>query len=193
MICAVVLAGGKARRMGGGDKPLLQAGGVSLLAQIVGRLAGQVEAMAISANADPGRFVAFGLPVLADGAFVGQGPLAGILAGMDWAASLGAEQLLSIPGDTPLIPADLAHQLAPGPAFAVSGGRLHPAVGLWPVTFRETLLQRLSQPGSRSVRGFAETIGARQVEFSITSGDPFLNANTPADLAEIRRIVTTET
>lgn len=193
MICAIVLAGGEARRMGGGDKPLLQAGGVSLLARILDRLSGQAEAVAISANGNPTRFAAFGLPVLDDGAFTGEGPLAGILAGMDWAARLGANHLLSVPGDTPFIPSGLAGQLAPGPAFAVSGGRLHPAVGLWPVICRETLRQRLSRPGSRSVRGFAEAIGARQVEFSIISGNPFLNANTPADLAEIRRIVTAET
>ena len=188
MIVAVVLAGGSASRMGGGDKPLLLAGGTTLLEHILRRLRVQADRIAISANGDPARFARFGRDVLGDGAFAGQGPLAGILAGLDWAAACGGAALLSVPGDTPFIPCDLAARLAPAPAYAASGGRLHPAVGLWPVACRLLLRARLAQPGPRSVRRFAEAIGAREVAFAETSGDPFLNANTPADLAEICRI-----
>ena len=187
MIAAVILAGGEARRLGGGDKPLLEIGGTTLLARILQVLATEIESIAISANGDPQRFVVFDVPVLNDGAFLGFGPLAGILAGLDWAARVGASRMLSVPGDTPFIPPDLARRLAPAPAFAASGGRAHPAVALWPVSCRTVLRERLSGPGSRSVIGFAESIAARRVEFSQQRGDPFMNVNTPADLAAVQQ------
>ena len=87
---ALILAGGKASRMGGGDKPLLDVGGSSMLARVIAALRPDAAAVAISANGDPARFGAFALPVLPDGAFVDQGPLAGVLAGLDWAATLHA-------------------------------------------------------------------------------------------------------
>ena len=179
MIATLVLAGGLASRMGGGDKPLLELGGRTLIARIMERIAGPV---AISANGDPARFAAFGCPVLGDGEHAGQGPLAGVLAGLGWAASLGADALLTVPGDTPFIPRGLAGALAPAPAWAVSGGRCHTLVALWQPLVRERLMASLSEPGSRSVTAFGEALGMRTVVFATEPFDPFLNVNTPADL-----------
>ncbi|MGH7041060.1 MAG: NTP transferase domain-containing protein [Acetobacteraceae bacterium] len=120
---ALVLAGGSGRRLGGVDKSLLDLGGRALLAWIIERLRTEpVGAIALSANGDPARFAAFGLPVLDDGPFAGAGPLAGLLAGLDWAASRGAATLLSVPGDTPFVPAGLVQALAPPPACAAGDG-----------------------------------------------------------------------
>ncbi|WP_264812285.1 NTP transferase domain-containing protein, partial [Gluconacetobacter sacchari] len=116
----VVLAGGAATRMGGGDKPLLTAGRMTLLARLLMRLAADGMTLAISARGDGGRFAAYGLPVLPD-PVEGAGPLAGVLAAMDWAAGLGRPWVLTVPGDTPFVPRGLAAALAPGPAVAASG------------------------------------------------------------------------
>ncbi|MDR3536680.1 MAG: molybdenum cofactor guanylyltransferase MobA [Acetobacteraceae bacterium] len=181
---ALVLAGGEARRMGGGDKPLLDVGGQAILAHILAVLAPLP--VAISANGDPHRFAATGCPVLGDGAFVGEGPLAGVLAGLDWAAGRGAQTLLTVPGDTPFVPPDLVRRLAPAPACAASLGRRHPLVALWPVACRGALRAWLALPGPRAVTRFAESIGMRAVDFPVQSGDPFLNVNTPEELMAAR-------
>jgi molybdopterin-guanine dinucleotide biosynthesis protein A len=119
-LAAVILAGGRASRMGGGDKPLLMLGGTPMLTRIIAAVAVETATVALSANGDPGRFARFGRPVLADPpGFARQGPLAGLLAGLDWAAGQGAEALLSVPGDTPFMPPGLAAALAPAPAFSV--------------------------------------------------------------------------
>src|SRR4029077_4702387 len=114
---------GTARRMGGGDKPLLDLAGRRMIERIIAAL--EAPHIAISANGDPARFASLRLPVLGDGAFIDQGPLAGVLAGLDWAASLGADALLTVPGDTPFIPQGLAAALAPPPACAASNDRPH--------------------------------------------------------------------
>jgi molybdopterin-guanine dinucleotide biosynthesis protein A len=183
-VAALVLAGGEARRMGGGDKPLLNVGGRTMLAAVIAAL--DVPDIAISANGDPARFAAFGLPVLADGAFVGQGPLAGLLAGLRWAAALGMDALLTAPGDTPFLPSGLARRLAPSPGCAESGGRRHHLVALWPVTSAKALHDLLSAPGPRRVAIFAERIHMRYVEFEVRAFDPFANVNSPGELARAR-------
>ncbi len=183
MTVAVVLAGGQARRMGGGDKTLLQLDGVSLLDRIL--LALRPSPVAISANGDPGRFSAYRVPVLADGPFQDQGPLAGILAGLDWAISQNADALLTVPGDTPLIPCDLAHTLSPAPACAASRGRVHHLVALWPTSARDALRAWLTAPGPRDVAGFAATLGPRIIDFPAEAWDPFTNVNTPMDLERL--------
>jgi molybdopterin-guanine dinucleotide biosynthesis protein A len=188
-LAALVLAGGQARRMGGRDKPLLELAGQSMLGRIIAVLSRDTERIAISANGDPARFAAFARPVLDDGAFAGQGPLAGVLAGLDWAAGLGAEVLLTVPGDTPLIPVGLAGALAPAPATATSGGRVHHLVALWPVAARARLRRMLSEPGSRGVAHFGAAVGTRFVDFPLLPCDPFLNVNTVADLAAARAIM----
>jgi molybdopterin-guanine dinucleotide biosynthesis protein A len=184
-LAALVLAGGTARRLGGGDKPLLDLGGQPMLARVLAVLAPEAAAVAISANGDPGRFAAFGLPVLPD-AFAGQGPLAGVLAGLDWAAGQGAAALLTAPGDTPFLPTGLAAALAPPPACAAGAGRVHHLVALWPVAVRGRLRDTLSCAGPRDVGLFAAAIGMRAVAFSAVPFDPFMNVNTPVDLASAR-------
>jgi molybdenum cofactor guanylyltransferase len=187
-VAALVLAGGRARRLGGGDKPLLLLGRTPMLTRIIDMLRPEAAAIAVSANGDPTRFAAFGLPVLPDGAFADAGPLAGVLAGLDWAAACGAQALLTVPGDTPFVPAGLAQRLAPPPACAVSAGRVHSLVALWPIGCRDRLRALLGAPGRRDVRYFAAEIGMRQVDFAMAKWDPFLNVNTPEDLAVARAI-----
>ena len=116
--------------------------------------------IALSANGDPSRFSAYGLPVLPD-PIPGQGPLGGVLAGLEWAAGLGAHALLTVPGDTPLIPPGLSAALTPSPSVAESGGQRHHLVALWPVSAARPLRKWLQAPGSRSVRRFAESLPMR--------------------------------
>lgn len=186
-IAALVLAGGRARRMGGGDKTLLGLDDRPMLAHVLAALAPLP--VALSANGDPTRFDAFGLKVLADGPFQDQGPLAGVLAGLDWAAGIGAAALLTVPGDTPLIPPGLAASLAPAPACARSLGQAHHLIALWPVAAREALRAFLLVPGPRHVGRFAAGLGMRMVDFPAEAWDPFANANTPEDLARLRAMI----
>ncbi len=186
MIAGLALAGGASRRMGGADKPLLPLRGRPLIAYVLDRLRSETAAVAISANGDPERFAPFSLPVLPDGPFAGRGPLAGILAGLDWAAALGATALLTIPADTPFAPPGIAAALAPPPACAASLGRTHHLVALWPVDARHELRIVLSAHGPFSAHRFATTLGVRHVAFPQTNGpDPFSNVNTPEDLSRI--------
>jgi molybdopterin-guanine dinucleotide biosynthesis protein A len=177
--------------MGGGDKTLLRIGGRPLLSHILHSLTGQVGTLALSANGDPARFGNFSLPVLPDTTGFDAGPLAGVLAGLDWAASLGAEALLSVPGDTPFLPGDLARRLANGArtggavaASPDSDGRLrrHPTCALWQVGRRHALREAL-EGGLRKVGLWADLQNAATVRFESLPFDPFFNVNTPDDLA----------
>ena len=181
----VILAGGQARRMGGGDKGRLMLGGRSLLERVIGRLGPQVGALALNANGDPARFADLGLPVLPDSLPDHPGPLAGVLAGMDWAAAQGAEAIVTAAADTPFFPRDLVARLqgaaANGLALAadVEGFR-HPTFGLWPVALREDLRAALGG-GLRKIVQWADTHGAGRAVFD--DPDAFFNVNTPGDLA----------
>ncbi|MHC0054217.1 molybdenum cofactor guanylyltransferase MobA [Actibacterium sp. D379-3] len=186
----VILAGGQAARMGGGDKALLALGGQSLLAHVAGRLGPQVDRLAISANGDPARFAATGLPVLPDSMAGFPGPLAGILAGLDWAADNGADCIVTAAVDTPFLPRDLvaglqraAVQAGAPIALAASLGRAHPTFGLWPVALRDDLRAALAA-GTRRVRAWAEGHGAVTAAFPAGAFDPFFNINTQADLVQ---------
>lgn len=196
----VILAGGLATRMGGGDKGLLPLGHGVILDHVIARLAPQVGAMALNANGDSARFARFGLPVLPDPLPEYPGPLAGVLAGLDWAAGLGAERIVSVAADTPFFPRDLvvclqaaaegqAHPLVlaatSGDAQTRSRSRSglvrHPTFGLWPVALRHDLREAL-EGGLRKVVLWTEKHGGREAVFD-TPGDPFFNVNTPEDLA----------
>ncbi len=190
-VLGVILAGGRATRMGGGDKGMLPLGGQRIIDNVVDRLGPQVGGMALNANGDPARFAGLGLPVLADSLPDWPGPLAGVLAGMDWAAAKGADAVVSAAADTPFLPRDLVAGLraAAGPsglALAASRdaeGKLwrHPTFGLWPVALRDDLRAAL-EGGLRKVVIWTDTHGAGTAEFGAEGVDPFFNVNTPEDL-----------
>jgi molybdopterin-guanine dinucleotide biosynthesis protein A len=191
----IILAGGLATRMGGGDKALLPLGDGTLLGHVIDRLAPQVAGLALNANGDPARFDGFGLPVLADsiGGFVG--PLAGVLAGMDWAAGQGAETIVTAAADTPFFPCDLVPQLmlaAQGMAhplvLAQTDDGRHPTFGLWPVALRDDLRAAL-QGGLRKVVAWSDAHGGRVAHFPSPRFDPFFNVNTPDDLARAEALL----
>lgn len=196
-ILGVILAGGLARRMGGGDKPLVKIAGRPILAHVIERLSPQCAALVLNANNDPARFDAFGLPVVADSVDGFAGPLAGVLAGMDYAAERapGADFVLSAPGDTPFLPEDLVSRLAAAGAdangkiaVAASGGRVHHAVALWPVALREALRHALIEEGERKVSAFIERFANVNVAWPCDRFDPFFNVNRPHDLDEALRM-----
>ncbi|MFN3955873.1 MAG: molybdenum cofactor guanylyltransferase MobA [Pararhodobacter sp.] len=188
----VILAGGRATRMGGGDKGLRQIAGQALLDRVIARLAPQVGAMALNANGDPARLAAFGLPVIADSLADHPGPLAGVLAGLDWAAAQGAHAVVTVAADTPFFPGDLVARLqaAAGPrglALAASPDeagivRRHPTFGLWPVALREDLRAALTG-GLRKIVLWTDRHDAGLAIFAATPFDPFFNVNTPEDIA----------
>ncbi len=193
----VILAGGQATRMGGGDKGLRMVAGQRLLDHVLERLAPQVAAMALNANGDPARFAEFGLPVLPDSLPDFPGPLAGVLAGMDWAAAQGAEAVVSVAADTPFFPRDLVARLqaAAGPsglalAATREGGKLwrHPTFGLWPVALRADLRAAL-EGGLRKVVIWTDKHGAGTAEFDSLPFDPFFNINTPQDIETAAQLV----
>jgi molybdenum cofactor guanylyltransferase len=187
----VILAGGLARRMGGGDKPLLRLAGRPLLDHVAERLGPQCESLILNINGDPARFSELQFPVVADSIPSHPGPLAGILAALDWAARHrpALAWVVSAPGDTPFLPPDLvsrlheAREVAGRPlACAASGGQLHPAVGLWPVGLRHDLREAIAR-GLRSVRDWARLHGLAEASWVPAPLDPFFNINTPEDLA----------
>lgn len=188
----VILAGGRATRMGGGDKGLRHLGDRRLIDHVIDRLAPQCAALAINANGDPARFAEFGLPVLADSLPDHPGPLAGVLAGLDWAAAEGHAAIVTAAADTPFFPRDLARRLAAaagpsGLALAASRdaeGKLwrHPTFGLWPVALRDDLRAAL-RGGLRKIVLWTDAHGAGLAEFPATPFDPFFNVNTPEDIA----------
>jgi len=186
-IAALILAGGQGSRLGGVDKAFVELGGRTLVAHLLGRLAPQVAPVGISANGDASRFDDLGLKVLPD-EHRGKGPLAGVAAGLEWAAQIGVQALLTVPVDTPFIPHDLLNRLAPCPSVAVFEGRQHHLVALWPVAFLPALERFLSAPGAYKVRDALTLCSARQVWFE-GARDPFVNINTPADLVSAARKV----
>jgi molybdenum cofactor guanylyltransferase len=197
----VVLAGGLARRMGGGDKPLREIGGRTILARVIARLAPQCACLLLNANGDPLRFASFGLPVVSDGLEHYPGPLAGILAGLDWAAAHrpNAQWILSAPGDCPFLPRDLVARLRQAVttegaelAVAASQGRTHPVVGLWSVALRDALRQALVVEGQRRVGEWTGRYRVATVAWPAEPFDPFFNANTVEDLAEAERLAANE-
>lgn len=184
-IFGIILAGGLGRRMGGGaDKALLPLAGRPLVSHVQDRLEPQVERLALSANGPAARLAFTGLPVLPDAQ--PQGPLSGVLSALDWAAEAGAEAVVSASVDTPFLPGDLVPRLwlagNGGLAVADCGGRLHPTCALWPVTLRAPLRDWLATGGAKLMVFCAEQGAARAV-FPTGAPDPFLNLNTPADLA----------
>ncbi len=193
----VVLAGGLARRMGGGDKARIRIGGVTVLERIIERLRPQCAGLILNANTDAARFADIGLPVVADSVPDYAGPLAGILAGLDWTAEHATqiEWIVSAPGDCPFLPRDLVtrlHQARVGAsallACASSAKRPHPAAAIWPVELREDLRRALTRDGVRRVTEWSARYPFGMAAWAATPVDPFFNINKPEDVAEAGRL-----
>jgi molybdenum cofactor guanylyltransferase len=197
----LILAGGLARRMGGGDKARITIGGKTILDRVLATMAPQCGRLIINANGDPARFADTGLPVVADSVPDFAGPLAGILAGLDWAAAHAPDvtDLASVPGDCPFLPADLVQRLAVTRAEAKtplacarSGDWRHPVVGLWPVALREDLRQALMIEGLHKIEIWTARHGVAIAGWPLEPVDPFFNVNTPEDVAAAERVAAQE-
>src|SRR5882724_630182 len=193
----LVLAGGLARRMGGGDKARIRIGGATILARVLARFKPQCAAVILNANGDPARYADTGLPVVPDTVPDFAGPLAGILAGLDWAAEHAPEtaDVLSVPGDCPFLPRDLvprliaARQAERRPlACARSGEWRHPVVGLWPIALRNDLRKALVEEDLHKIEIWTARHGVAIADWPETPVDPFFNVNTPKDAAQAERI-----
>jgi molybdopterin-guanine dinucleotide biosynthesis protein A len=196
-IPSVLLAGGLARRMGGGDKPMRVIAGKTILERVISRLRPQCGGLILNANGDPTRFAQFGLPVIADNVADFPGPLAGILAGLDWVAANRPDVnwMLSAAGDCPFLPRNLVARLDHERreqnaelAVAASGGQTHPVIGLWSVRLREELRQALIAEGLRKIDRWTSRYPIATVTWPTAPFDPFFNANTIEDIAEADRL-----
>jgi molybdopterin-guanine dinucleotide biosynthesis protein A len=192
----VILAGGLARRMGGGDKPLRLVGGETILERVIASVGPQCAALALNANGDPARFASFGLPVIADSVEGFVGPLAGVLAGMDFAQAQGRAWLLSVAADCPFLPRDLATRLTQARdaqdcdiVVARSGGQAHPVIALWRVALRDDLRHALVDEGLRKIDRWTARHACAHVDWPAEPVDPFFNANAPEDLAAAERLL----
>jgi molybdopterin-guanine dinucleotide biosynthesis protein A len=193
----VLLAGGLARRMGGGDKPMRTIGGRTILDRVIARLSPQCSGLILNANGDPARFVSVGLKVVADDVPGFPGPLAGILAALDWTAANrpGTEWVLSAAGDCPFLPRDLVGRLHEARvrenaqlAVAASGDQTHPVIGLWRVALRDELRHALVVEDLRKIDRWTARYPLATVTWPAEPLDPFFNANTVEDIAEAERL-----
>ena len=196
-ILGLILAGGLARRMGGGDKARIRIGGVTILGRVIACLAPQCSAIIINANGDLTRFADTRLPVVSDSVPDFAGPLAGILAGLDWAAAHAPDvaDLVSVPGDCPFLPHDLVARLSAARAAAGtplacarSGDWRHPVVGLWPVRLRDDLRKALTEEDLHKIEVWTARHGVAIADWAAKPVDPFLNVNTHEDVVEAEHI-----
>jgi molybdenum cofactor guanylyltransferase len=193
----VLLAGGLARRMGGGDKPLKTIGGRTILDHVIARLTPQCDELILNANGDPARFASFGLTVVADTVEGFAGPLAGVLAALDWTAANrpSVEWVLSAATDCPFLPHDLVARLQRARqdesaqlAVAASDGQTHPVIGLWRVSLRDELRHALVVEDIRKIDRWTARYPLATVSWPAEPVDPFFNANTVDDIAEAERL-----
>ncbi len=193
----VLLAGGLARRMGGGDKPMRQIGGRTILERVIARLKPQCSELILNANGDPARFARFDLPVISDTVENFPGPLAGILAALDWVATSRPDVslVLSAAADCPFLPRDLVARLHQAfreqdaqLAVAASDGQSHPVIGLWSVALRDELRHALVQEDVRKIDRWTARYRLATVTWPTEPLDPFFNANTMDDITEADRL-----
>jgi len=193
----LVLAGGQARRMGGGDKALIRIGGQTILERVLARLRPACARIILNANGDPTRFASVGLPVIPDSVPDFAGPLAGVLAGLDWAAANAPDiaWMASVPGDCPFLPADVVARLHEARiaqnkplACAQSGDWRHPVVGLWPVSLREDLRRAVIEEDLHKIEVWTARHGVAIAVWPDTPVDPFFNVNTPEDAAAAEKL-----
>ncbi|MDE0944484.1 MAG: molybdenum cofactor guanylyltransferase MobA [Alphaproteobacteria bacterium] len=200
-IVGLLLAGGGARRMGGGDKCLRPLGDRTLLTHVIERLGPQVDELVLNANGDPTRFAEYHLPVVADSIPGMAGPLAGILTGMEWLAENrpDTKMMLSIPTDGPFLPLDLVGRLAAAKmgqdgaqiACAKSGDRTHPPIALWDVDLADDLRRAMVDEDMRKIDLWTARYDLVHVEWPVEPFDPFFNANRPEDLARAEALAET--
>jgi molybdopterin-guanine dinucleotide biosynthesis protein A len=192
----VILAGGLAKRMGGGDKPMRILDGRTILDHVISRFRPQCDDLLLNANGDPDRFAAFGLPVIADSLEDYPGPLAGVLAALDWAAEQRpqARWVASVAGDCPFLPRDLVARLHAARAeinatlaVAQSGAQRHPVAALWRVDLRDELRSALLS-GVRKIQLWTGRYPIAVASWTAEPVDPFFNVNTTDDLDEARRL-----
>lgn len=197
-ILAVVLAGGLARRMGGGDKCLKLLAGRPILAYVLERLDGQAERILLNANGDVRRFAAWEMPVAADVITGFGGPLVGVLTALEWAMAHapGITDVVSVPADGPFLPRDLVRRLVEARtetdavlAQAASNGRPNPVVGLWPVALAPALRRAIVEEGIAKVDAWTARYSLATADFGKARFDPFFNANTQEDLADAERLL----
>jgi molybdenum cofactor guanylyltransferase len=197
-VLAAILAGGQARRLGGGDKCLQLLAGRPILAHVLERLDGQAAQIILNANGDPDRFAAWDLPVVADVLAGFGGPLVGVLTALEWAARHAPDvtDVVSVPADGPFLPRDLVRRLIEGRgqvgavlACAASAGRPNPVVGLWPVTVAGALRRAIIEERVAKVDAWTARYPLATVAFDVGSVDPLFNINTAADLARAARMI----
>ncbi|WP_339085755.1 molybdenum cofactor guanylyltransferase MobA [Hyphomicrobium sp. ghe19] len=198
-ILGVILAGGRSRRFGGGDKGLADLGGQPILAHVIARFRPQVGRLILNVNGDPMRFGAYGLETISDEENPELGPLSGLLAAMDWAARHAPRYIAiaTVSADVPFLPEDLVARLnasrGDGVAIARSGDRRHPTIAVWPTSFRRTIAEALDKR-ALSVDRLAADLNAVAVAFPMrniqcANVDPFFNINTPDDLSTARALL----
>lgn len=198
-VVGVLLAGGLARRMGGGDKPLMMLGGKPLIDHVIARAKSQVDRLILNANGNPARFAPYDLPVVPDSVAGFAGPLAGVLAGMEWTRENRPEcpLIATFAADTPFFPRDLVARLlgvldaGADIACAQSGGRNHPVFGLWPTALANDLRASLVDDGVRKIDAWTAKYRIAPVMFADEPHDPFFNVNRPEDLARAEDILGT--
>jgi molybdopterin-guanine dinucleotide biosynthesis protein A len=197
-IAGLILAGGLSRRMGGGDKALIEVDGQTLLDRVIERLSPQVGPMVLNANGDPARFASLTLPVAPDVIEGYAGPLVGVLTGLEWLKhhTMGVEWMVSVAADTPLFPTDLVERLmaaitAEGAdiAIACTGERTHPVFALWPVRLAAELRAATAGEGLRKIEAWTDRYKVARVDWSNRPIDPFFNVNTPEDVVRLRMIL----
>jgi molybdenum cofactor guanylyltransferase len=198
-ILGVILAGGRSRRFGAGDKGFADLDGQSILSHVIARFRPQVGRLLLSVNGEAQRFAAFGLETITDDESAELGPLSGILAAMDWAAQhmKDCAAIATVSSDVPFLPGDLVARLnasrGDGVAIATSAGRRHPTIALWPISVRQTIADAL-QRQALSVNRLASDLNAVAVAFPMRNidgreVDPFFNINTQDDLANARALL----
>lgn len=202
-VAGLILAGGRGRRMGGPDKPLAELGGRRLIDHVIARIAPQVAGLAINLSGDASRFAGLGLPLVADLTEEGRieafaGPLAGVLSGLEWAATQGGAiaWLAVFPADTPFLPRDFVERAMAAVrdegadlAVAESGGRVHPTVALWPLALKDRLRRLIVEEGVRRADRLLDAFRAARVVYAAAPVDPFFNVNTPEDLETAERLI----
>ena len=200
-MAGVILAGGLATRMGGGDKTLKEIGERKILDIVIERIRPQVSGLVFNTNNDPVIYSDLDIPIISDQFKNSYGPLAGILAGMEWACQKGYSLMVSIAGDTPFFPEDLVAKLVfnqqqnqESIVLAATrdktSGKIyrHPTFGLWSVHLRHDLKANLDN-GVRKIVQWTDQHQGKLVEFPIGKVDPFFNINTPGDLQEAERLI----